>query len=437
MATTVEAGRRKPFLVSFFDELLLYSGQYALFYVLMNFTRDGVGFFSDAGHAALLAALAAQTAALALWGDAPIPRFVLSLIAPAIYVLKESYEGADFFQDMSHAFFWTFSIAVAALQAAARTGKPRRFRMAVEFLVTILNVAAFFAVYVYFDYRLTLEASGADAAAIGEALSIFRAADGFADFIADKSHVYTLVGGAFLAVTIAVGRIRILDLKERLHELFGQYVDPSFRDRIVGENGGVPRMRELCVLFSDIRSFTALSEREAPERISGMLNGYFTEWEESITRHGGIVDKYIGDAVMAIFAPDGGAAPCERAAECALEMLNGLPGLRARLAESGLPAPEAIGVGIDFGPVIMGDLGSRRRKNYTVLGDHVNTASRMESFCKEAGRPCIISEAVFSRLDESTAERFEALGGVLVKGKSEQVRIYGIRIGKQAAPESS
>ncbi|MFA6505276.1 MAG: adenylate/guanylate cyclase domain-containing protein [Treponemataceae bacterium] len=392
----------------------------------MNFTRDGLGFFSNAGHALLLCALVVQTAALARWGEKPMPRFFLSLAAPAAYALKESIEGLSFLFDMSHAFFWFFTISTAALQAASRGNASRRIRMSFEFLITILNVAAFFTVYVYFDLRLTAEAGGLSDAALRDTMSVFKAGNEFAHFLSDPTHIYMLAGGLFLAVILAVGRIKILSLKERINELFGQYVDPAFRDEIVQGNGGKPRERELCVLFADIRDFTTLSEREAPARVSGMLNAYFTEWEETVTRYGGTVDKYIGDAVMAIFGAAGGE-PCDAAVSCALEMIHRLPRLKNRLAEAGLPAPEEIGVGIDYGKVIMGDLGSKRRKNFTVIGDHVNTASRMEALCKEMRRRCVLSETVFARLGEANAGRFEPLGETLVKGKSESVRVWGLK----------
>jgi class 3 adenylate cyclase len=411
--------------LAFFDELLLYSGQYAFFYVLMNFSMDGRDFFQNYGHTILFYALIGQTAALVFWGERPLPRFAISLFAPAAYALVESAEGAAFLLDMSHVFFWIFTLATAALQAASRVDVPAPARMVLEFLITVLNVVSFFLIYVYFDLRLAAAESGIDAAAARDSFSIFRAGTGIAAFMEDKAHVYVVLGGSVLAVTLAVGRVKILRLKERINELFGQYVDPAFRDEIL-EGGGKPRKKDLCILFADIRDFTALSEREDPSRVSGMLNAYFTEWEETVTRHGGTVDKYIGDAVMALFGT-GANGGCDDAASCAIEMLHKFPRLRERLSAAGLPAPRAIGIGMDFGTVTMGDLGSRRRKNYTVIGDHVNTASRLESLCKEYGRPLILSGAAYSRLGDANAFRFEPLGEAQVKGKSESIAVYGIK----------
>ena len=414
-------------MFAFFDELLLYSGQYAFFYVLMNFSMDGRGFFQNYGHTVLLYSLIAQTTALVFWGDRPFPRFIISLLASAAYALVESAEGPAFLLDMSHVFFWLFTLATAALQSASRSDTPPPVRMVLEFLITVLNVISFFLIYVYFDLRLAAAESGIDSASARASFSIFKAGAGIAAFMEDKAHVYVVLGGSVLAVTLAVGRVKILRLKERINELFGQYVDPAFRDEIL-EGGGKPRKKDLCILFADIRDFTALSEREDPARVSGMLNAYFTEWEETVTRYGGTVDKYIGDAVMALFGTKTkGSDGCDAAASCAIEMLHRFPRLRERLSASGLPAPQAIGVGVDFGTVTMGDLGSRRRKNYTVIGDHVNTASRLESLCKEYGRPLILSGSVFSRLGEANSLRFEPLGEAQVKGKKDTISVYGIK----------
>jgi class 3 adenylate cyclase len=418
--------RTSLLMVAFFDELLLYSGQYALFYILMNFAKDGGSFFRNFGHTTLLFALFVQTAALVRWGGRPLPRFLLSLTAPIVYALVESTEGPAFLLDMSHVFFWIFTAATAVLQAAALVDIGRRLKMAFEFCITLLNVAAFFLIYVYFDIRLAAAEAGVGQVMARETFSIFNAGKNIASFMEDSAHVYIVMGGAVMAVTLAVGRVKILTLKERINDLFGQYVDPSFRDEIL-KGGGRPRKRDLCILFADIRNFTPLSEAEDPARISGMLNAYFTEWEETVSRYGGTVDKYIGDAVMAIFGAKGNDG-CDAAASCAIEMLHRFPRLRERLAAAGLPTPSAIGVGMDYGTVTMGDLGSRRRKNYTVIGDHVNTASRLESLCKDYGRPIIVSAATYERFGEANALRFEPLEKAAVKGKREPLEVYGLRI---------
>lgn len=436
MKTAGVAFRMKSaFFALFLDELLLYSGQYALFYLLMNFGRSPLLFFANGGHTLLLATLLVQTLLLARFGMTPLPRFLLSLLAPAIYVAVESLEGPAFLLDMGHVFFWIFSLTAALLQAASRADVPIRRRMALEFAISVMNVAAFFAVYLYFDLRLgyeELQAAGKiSEEEVRAAIGIENLGKGLASFVGDPAHVYVLLGGAFLALTIAVGRVKVLSLTARINELFGQYVDRSFRDEIISNDGGVSAERELCILFADIRNFTSLSEREEPSRVSQMLNRYFTEWDDLVSRYGGSVDKYIGDAVMAVFGVHGSPLACDDAVSCSIDMLHRLPALKAALAEAGLSVPDDIGIGIDYGKVIMGDLGSRSRKNYTVIGDHVNVASRLESLCKTYGSRCIVSDAVMGRLQKPNRDRFAFLGEASPKGKELPVRIYGFGEGAE------
>jgi class 3 adenylate cyclase len=205
----------------------------------------------------------------------------------------------------------------------------------------------------------------------------------------------------------------------------------------------------VAILFSDMRDFTGLSEKFAAATVVEMLNAYFSEWDRVSQRHGGIIDKFIGDAVMIVFesgtsmrnppgtsmpnspgtsmpnSPGTSMHPADGAVACAFEMLAGLERLRAHVAERGLPNPRGIGVGIAYGPVIMGNIGSARRRNYTVIGDFVNTASRLESACKEFGKSLIVSEAVFQLLQGPLRARFSPLGEISLKGKADRLAVYG------------
>jgi class 3 adenylate cyclase len=256
----------------------------------------------------------------------------------------------------------------------------------------------------------------------------------FPVFLSDPTHIYILLGGSLLAVSIGLGRADVLRLKERINTLFGQYVDEDIRDRIIAGGEARSQNADLCILFSDIRNFTGISEANDAQAITGMLNTYFSRWTGTIRRHGGIVDKFIGDAVMAIFGLEqGSASACDRAVACFAEMRESIPDLRAELAAKGLPAIADFGVGIHFGTVVIGDIGSDERKNFTVIGDAVNVASRLESACKTIKTPCVISEAVFSRLDAENQRRFNALGKIRLKGKTESLRVFGV---KPTVPES-
>ena len=422
-------------------ELLLSSGQFALFYILMNFSQSGMLFFDNAGHVALLGFLVLQTVILVLFGKNPAIRFLGSLIAPLIYTLMESREGWDFILNAAHIWFWAFSAATGAFQAFILTTKNQRARIALEFILTVTNVGCFLLLYFYFDTVRTVQDIIASSAMrnlpdLQAELTIQAIGAWFPVFLSDPTHIYILAGGFLLAVSIGLGRADVLRLKERINTLFGQYVDEDIRDRIVAGGEARSQNADLCILFSDIRNFTGISEANDAQAITGMLNTYFSRWTATIRKHGGIVDKFMGDAVMAIFGLEqskprkgtkGTASACDSAVACFAEMRESIPELLAELSENGLPAITDFGVGIHFGTAVIGDIGSDERKNFTVIGDSVNVASRLESACKTIMTPCVISEAVYSRLDAENQVRFTALGRLKLKGKTESLRVYGIK----------
>ena len=183
--------------------------------------------------------------------------------------------------------------------------------------------------------------------------------------------------------------------------------------------------REVAILFSDIRSFTTISEKMAPDDLVNTLNRYFSLMVDTIMDRGGLVDKYIGDAIMAIF---GMSAPAKddalRSVQAGLEMDTVLKTFNAGQKERG-EQEFRIGVGINFGEVTVGNIGSEKKMNYTVIGDGVNLASRLEGATKLYRQPILISQSVKDRLNGEI--RCRHVDTVAVKGKTEGVRIYTAR----------
>jgi len=416
------------FFRRFFRELLLQSGQFALFYLLMQFSISGLGLFGDFGHTALLAILALQTAVLVLWGDRPWVRFAGSLIAPLCYSLLEGLDGGEFLLNAAHAGFWVFSLVTGALQALIRQTRRVSSKAAGEFLLTFLNVVTFLVLYFYFDTMNSVKTKAE--------LSLMRIFGHFPDFLADPTHVYILTGGFLLAFGLALGRTEVLRLKERITTLFGQYVDQDIRDEILAGKGTLARQVDLAVLFSDLRNFTACSERASPEAVTQMLNLYFTKWTEVVRRHGGIVDKFIGDAVMVLFGLKGGGA-CDAAVACGQEMLGLWPELREELIKRHLPVPDGLGIGVHYGPTLLGDIGSEERRNFTAIGDTVNTASRLESACKELGKPFLISAAVHENLSPAGAALCAPVGNLKFKGKQQAMEVWALGEGALVGDKKS
>ncbi len=215
--------------------------------------------------------------------------------------------------------------------------------------------------------------------------------------------------------------------KRKMKKLFGQYVSKDVYAQLV-DNPALARLggqrREMTVLFSDIRGFTTVSESGQPEAIVQMLNEYFTRMVQVVFHYGGTVDKFVGDMVMALFsAPLDDLQHADHAVQAALDMIAELETLNQRWQAEGRPALD-IGIGINTGPMIAGNIGSDQIMSYTVIGDAVNLGSRLESLNKQYGTRIIISDATRARL----TGRFELkpLGDVVVKGKTQPVAIFEV-----------
>jgi adenylate cyclase len=213
--------------------------------------------------------------------------------------------------------------------------------------------------------------------------------------------------------------------RRRLKAVFGQYVPPEIVDEMSRNPDEVfsveGESRELSVLFSDIRSFTTISEALAADELKQLLNHYFTPMTRIIFEKRGTIDKYVGDMVMAFWgAPVHDAGHRQHAVEAALAMLDKLGDLRLEFSERGWPALD-IGIGINTGMMNVGDMGSEYRRAYTVIGDAVNLGSRLEGLTKYYGVRLIVSETTAGGLEDI---ELRCLDRVKVKGKQEPVTIY-------------
>ncbi len=182
--------------------------------------------------------------------------------------------------------------------------------------------------------------------------------------------------------------------------------------------------RELTVLFSDIRGFTSVSEALVPEELVRLLNVYLTEMTDAVFRHHGSLDKYIGDAIMAVYgAPIAHAEHARLACRTALDMMARLKELRARWQGEGLPSFD-IGIGINTGSMIVGNMGSASRFNYTVIGDAVNLGARIEGLNKAYGTHILLSEFTQAQVREEFAGQLREVDRVRVRGRESRVRVY-------------
>jgi adenylate cyclase len=241
--------------------------------------------------------------------------------------------------------------------------------------------------------------------------------------------IYGVLGWFFPALGAFFYRYWVTE-KERaaVRSLFSRYVSKEVLSDILKNPSALSlggKEREITVLFSDIRGFTTLSESLPPHEVVRILNDYFSAMTEEIIAHGGVLDKYIGDAIMAFWgAPLADALQASHAIDTALAMRRRLESLNREFAARHDPRIQ-IGIGIATGNAVAGNVGSLRRLNYTVIGDTVNTASRLEGLTKEKNVPIIISQ----QTKERAGDRYDyiALGAAMVKGKKKEVMIFGVR----------
>lgn len=215
--------------------------------------------------------------------------------------------------------------------------------------------------------------------------------------------------------------------KRRVRGMLSQYVSPAVLAEVMNRvddqlQAEIGSREDLSVLFSDVRGFTSISERLEAEKVVELLNTHFSVMSEIIFRYEGTVDKFIGDAIMAFWgAPIKVEDHPERAVKACLEMLDGLIEVNHLLEEKGLP-PIHIGIGIHTGDVVLGNIGSARKLDYTVIGDAVNLASRLEGLTKQYQCTAILSEATYNRLNEDIPCAIVDM--VRVKGKTHPIRLY-------------
>ncbi len=219
--------------------------------------------------------------------------------------------------------------------------------------------------------------------------------------------------------------------KKRLKVLFAGSVSPAVMQEILAGHlaaGASARTMDVCVLFSDIRGFTTLSELLPPKTVTDILTRYFDRMVAVVRRYDGTIDKFMGDGMMVLFgAPLPGANACGNAVQCACDMVLALQELNQEFEREGLPAFQ-FGIGINYGKAVVGWIGSSERNNYSAIGDVVNVASRLEGLTNRLGCQIAMTESVKLKLGDC-AQNFELIDGgeQPIRGHS-PLRVWSVKV---------
>ena len=232
----------------------------------------------------------------------------------------------------------------------------------------------------------------------------------------------------FLTITLALHFRSLERAIRQARDVFEKFVPPAYLRRIAAEGLGSIRLGEadqqwVTILCCDIRGFTALSERLTPSQLVAFVNRLFERLTQVVNRWKGVIDKFLGDAVLCIFEGDDSA---ERAVACGVDMLAVVKSFNAE-EDRPLDPKIRIGIGIHMGPVILGTIGSSERMDSTVLGLTVNLAKRLEEMTKSLGVEMLISEQVARQLPEEQGNRLRNLGEISVRGSSSPMTIFEVQ----------
>ncbi len=277
-----------------------------------------------------------------------------------------------------------------------------------------------YLVYVLWEPRTVVSSDFVDSA-MGPALSL--------ELVLVSVLIIAVSGAAMGYLTMIARRTVAQGVRlEVANALLGRYFSPSVVARVSSEAdtllGVGGRTQEVAVMFCDIRDFTTITEKMPPSDVVEFLSQYHTRMVEVIIAFGGTIDKFIGDAIMVTFGtPDPSDDDAERSVRAALAMNTALAELNADREHRSL-AKIRHGIGVHFSPVSAGNIGTKDRLEYTVIGDTVNLASRIQDACKPVGEALLISEAVKTRLPTDIQAR--PLPEQRVKGRQAPVRIYAI-----------
>ena len=306
-----------------------------------------------------------------------------------------------------------------------QTGTEKQFFIIKEhtrLLVTITAAAVTFAVVIWVGHLQSLIF-----------IIFFIIAYFIAYKIAFDNHILVNLTGPLVSIAAAVVFARTYNavfknnVNKKIENILSKYISKDIKNKVLKSEAATQlggKRAEITVMFADIRGFTALSETRKAEDVSQLLNEYFSELEPVISKYNGVINKFIGDAVLVVFGdPAQDKFHAKNAVKCAYELRNKVKDIKQRWLEQGKPKID-IGIGINTGEAFIGNVGTQNRFEYTVIGDAVNIASRIEDYNKIYKTHILISENTYNKISQIVD--VIKIREVSIKGKSKKINIYEV-----------
>lgn len=413
----------------YLEEFFLYSSQFVLFFILILFSTPPIIRPDSAALVSLIVFLLGQTALLARFGHRPSARFIFSLITPLGYTLMQSLSGAVKTIDMASFFLWATALYLGGIQALAIMFMRKWPKRIAEVFLSMGTIFTFIFFYFYLDLRLT-STQAYDAGELGYEglianLSLANFIPAFIIFAKTLQHVFFMFGAAMFGTFMVADKIKQVSLKARLDQIYAVIEPPaaalSMRDQVAGGEN-----RDVVILYADLWNFTPIAEKEGARATIGLLNRYYALWDIVVRRHKGLVEQYVGDTAIVVFGLMGEKDAADEAVACAFDFLYEFSHLQEDLASHRLPLVKHIGIGVHAGKVAVGELSAASGiQRIGIVGEAVNIAARLDSLCREFKQDLLISAPVYRQLTLEPQSRFQPMGEVLFRGKTQPQLVYG------------
>jgi len=413
----------------YLEEFFLYSSQFVLFFILILFSTPPIIRPDSAALVSLIVFLLVQTALLARYGHRPSARFLFSLMTPLGYTLMQSLSGPVKTVDMASFFLWATALYLGGIQALAIMFMRKWPKRIAEVFLSMGTVFTFIFFYFYLDLRLgsskAYEAGELGYEGLIASLALENFIPAFLTFAKTLQHVFFMFGAAMFGTFMVADKIKQVSLKARLDQIYAVIEPPtaalSMRDQVAGGEN-----RDVVILYADLWNFTPIAEKEGARATIGLLNRYYALWDIVVRRHKGLVEQYVGDTAIVVFGLMGEKDAADEAVACAFDFLYEFSHLQEDLASHRLPLVKHIGIGVHAGKVAVGELSAASGiQRIGIVGEAVNIAARLDSLCREFKQDLLISAPVYKQLALEPQSRFQPMGEVLFRGKTQPQLVYG------------